>query len=168
MTTYTLKSTLREIANAPEFRDGDEENTAFIDEKNIDKIEGLEDWILEGIHEGDGSESGDAISDIKDIHLSIVLEDSISLSFSVGISQCHIDHYDRGDYNHPPEADCHSEDSEEFMDLCVGLDEDDNDATLESFLYKLFQEEFPWDEFWDATKDIDHTEEEPDPDRYRD
>jgi hypothetical protein len=130
MTTYTLKSTLREIANAPEFRDGDEENTAFIDEKNIAQIAGLEDWILEGIHEGDGSESGDAISDIKDIHLSIVLEDSISLSFSVGISQCHIDHYDRGDYNHPPEADCHSEDSEEFMDLCVGLDEDDNEGTL--------------------------------------
>jgi hypothetical protein len=32
----------------------------------------------------------------------------------------------------------------------------------------LFQEGFPWGECLDATKDIDHTEEEPDPDRYRD
>lgn len=168
MTTYTLKSTLREIVNAPEFKDGDEENTAFIDEKNINKIEGLEDWVIEGIHEGDGSESGDAIADIKNIHLSIILEDYISLTFSVNISQCHIDHYDSGGYNYPPEVDCHSEDSDEFMDLSVGLDKDDNDATLESLLYRLFQEEFPWDEFWDATKDIDHTQDEPDPDRDRD
>ena len=168
MAAFTLKSTLREIANAPEFKDGDEENSAYIDEENIDKIEGLEDWIIEGIQEGDSSEDGSAFDDIKDIHLSFTLEEDIFLSFTVGIRQWHIDSYRRGDYWNPPETDCHSEDSEEYMDMSIGLGKEDNDASLETVLLRLFREDFPWDDFREMTRDIDHTEDEPDPDRDRD